>query len=63
LTSIDEAKATIDPIPPEQWINVILGSRYTLDECLAEQHGLVDQLRTPIVRAHEIYELIKDARP
>ncbi len=54
---------TIDGIPVTQWINVMVGVRYTKDECLTEQRDLVDNFRNPIVRANEIRHLVADARP
>jgi hypothetical protein len=63
LTTLTETKTTVDGIPVFQWINVMLGVRYTIDECLTEQRDLVDRFRNPIVRANEIRQLVEDARP
>ena len=62
LTTLAEAKAVIDRVPDFQWINVMLGVRYTLNECLVEQRNLVDRFRNPIVRADEIRKYVEDAR-
>ena len=63
LATLDEAKSIIDRVPEFQWINVMLGVRYAMDECLTEQRELVDNFRNPIVRANEIRQLVEDALP
>jgi hypothetical protein len=63
LTTLAEVKAIADGVPDFQWVNVFLGVRYTMGECLAEQGNLVDHFRNPIVRANEIRQLVEDARP
>lgn len=63
LATLDEAKSIIDRVPDFQWINVMLGVRYAMDECLTEQRQLVDNFRNPIVRANEIRQLVEDALP
>lgn len=63
LTTLVETKAIVDTIPRFQWINLMLGLRFTLNECLTEQHDLLDRFRMPVVRANEIRQLVEDARP
>jgi hypothetical protein len=54
---------TIRAIPPTQWINLMLGNRFSKSECLERQGDLVTDFRTPIVRAHEIRALVESSIP
>jgi len=63
LTTLAETKKIIDGIPQYQWINVMLGVRYSMTECLTEQRDLIGEFRNPIVRANEIRQLVQNALP
>ncbi len=43
---------------PNDWIDLIIGSRFTLDECLQLQEGIVDKLRQPLTLALTIERLL-----
>jgi hypothetical protein len=49
--SLEAASTVIKGIPSAQWINVMLAVGYMKSECLEQQQKLVDEFRTPIVRA------------
>jgi len=59
--TLAEAKTIVEGVPEFQWIDVMLGVRYSMNECLTDQRNLVDQFRNPIVRANEIRKLVEDA--
>jgi hypothetical protein len=60
--TLDQAKALIDTIQPEQWINVMLGNRFPKSECLSRaEEQLVGEFRTPIIRAAEIHDVVQGA--
>jgi hypothetical protein len=61
--SLDAALARIKQIPPTQWLNVMLGSRFTKAECLVRQADLVGEFRNPTVRANEVRQLVEGAMP
>jgi len=62
-STLADAALIINGIAPTQWVNVMLGSRFTKDECLERQHDVVTDFRNPIVRANEIRGLIENAKP
>jgi hypothetical protein len=57
-SSLDEVESLIIESEVNDWIDLILGVRFTLDECLALQDGIVDQLRAPLNLAVSIENLI-----
>ena len=63
LDSLLALRQTLATIPGDQWINCLLGVRFSKQECLLKQERLVDELRTPLVRAWEIADLIERAMP
>jgi hypothetical protein len=58
-----EARAIIDTIPLDHWINVIVGVRFSKDECVQQQAAILSEFEDPIIRAVKIHDLVKDAIP
>lgn len=48
-------------VPPDEWIEVLLGVRFSKEECLNLQKKIVSELKTPIIRADEIRWLVMEA--
>ena len=57
--SLKEAESIINEIADNHWINVMLGNSYSKDECIKIQQHIVQQLRTPVVRAFEMDSLVR----
>ena len=60
-TSLDEMQSVISACDSNDWIDLILGVSFTVDDCLALQEGVVDELRAPLIRALEIEALISSS--
>ena len=57
-SSLRHANDIISDIADDYWINVMIGNFYSKDECLKIQNQIVQELRTPLVRAFEIDSLV-----
>jgi hypothetical protein len=57
-TSLDEMQSHISACDSNDWIDLILGVSFTVDDCLTLQERIVDELRAPLIRALEIEDLI-----
>ncbi|MGA2160227.1 MAG: hypothetical protein ABSG90_13565 [Dehalococcoidia bacterium] len=49
-------------VPPDEWIDVVLGVRFSKEECLNHQKKIVSELKAPIIRADEIRWLVMEAQ-
>jgi hypothetical protein len=58
-SSLRQVENFINNIADNHWINVMLGNSYSKDECLKTQNQIVQEFRTPVVRAYEIDTLVK----
>ena len=60
-SSLKQVENIIDDIADKYWINVMFGNFYPKEECLNIQNNIVQNIRTPLVRAFEIDDLIKSS--
>ena len=56
--SLGQMESGIGDCDPDEWIDLILGVSFTLDECLTLQDGILDELCSPLIRAREIDDLV-----
>lgn len=57
-TSLDEMESVINGCGPNDWIDLMLGVSFTMDECLQLQDSIVNELRSPLIRAAGIDVLV-----
>jgi hypothetical protein len=62
-STLASVKVYVDSLPPNQWVDVVLGVRYSREECLGLQEGIVERLVQPLQHAHELYELVSGLQP
>jgi hypothetical protein len=55
-------KAHIDSIPPTEWVDVVVGVQYGLEECLNLQDRIVEEIIAPLRIGFEIYNLVAASR-
>jgi hypothetical protein len=61
--SLLNTREIVQGVPANEWIDVILGVRFSKKECLDLQDGIVLELSTPIIRSHEISSLVIEEMP
>lgn len=62
-SAFDRMEAAISSRDQSNWIDLILGVSFSADECIAMQQQIIDELRSPLIRAREIEDLVLAQRP
>lgn len=57
--SLKEMLGTINNQQKDLWINIMLGTRFSKQECLTLQEKIVEELRNSIIRAQDIDMIVK----
>ena len=61
-STLTKVRAYANKIPPNKWVDVVLGVRYSKRECLRLQDQIVEKLIEPLKQAHALYALVCSAQ-